>query len=147
MKFSEFQQGQILRAGPVAMDEAEIIAFAAAYDPQPFHIDVDFAKRSRWKGIIASGWQTCLIAMRLVCDGPLRGSESMGSPGLSYLKWLAPVRPGDALSLEAHVLQVSLSGSGRVGVLRWQWLLINQTEQPVLDLEATSLFDLHSPSA
>jgi len=142
MHFHEFFAGQVLEAGPVDVQSADIIAFASAYDPQPFHIDLAVAKQSRWKGLIASGWHTCAIAMRLVCDGPLRGSQSMGSPGLAYLKWPTPVRPGDRLRLQAHVLESAPSKSGRVGVLRWRWVLLNQTDDTVLDMEATSLFDL-----
>ena len=79
--------------------------------------------------------------MRLCCDGPLSNSSSIGSPGLAYLKWLAPVRPGDELSLKTRVLETRISRSGR-GVLRWRWLLLNQSTTEVLDLEATSLFEL-----
>jgi acyl dehydratase len=140
--FKEFSVGQVLDVGPVTVDADAIVAFASAYDPQPFHTDLALARQSRWKGLIASGWHTCTLAMRLMCDGPLKGSESMGSPGLSYLKWPAPVRPGDTLRLEAHVLEKGPSKSGRVGVLRWRWVLINQAGESVLDLEATSLFDL-----
>jgi len=142
MHFQEFSVGQVLNGGPITVDAATIVAFASAYDPQPFHTDLAFAQQSRWKGLIASGWHTCAMAMRLMCDGPLKDSESMGSPGLSYLKWPAPVRPGDTLRLEAHVLEKGPSQSGRVGVLRWRWVLINQANETVLDLEATSLFDL-----
>jgi acyl dehydratase len=140
--FKEFSVGQVLNVGPVTVGAAAIIDFASAYDPQPFHTDPALAQQSRWKGLIASGWHTCTMAMRLMCDGPLKGSESMGSPGLSYLKWPAPVRPGDTLRLQAHVLEKGPSKSGRVGVLRWRWVLINQADETVLDLEATSLFDL-----
>jgi acyl dehydratase len=142
MRFKEFSVGQVLKVGPVTADADAIVAFATAYDPQPFHTDIAFAQQSRWQGLIASGWHTCTMAMRLMCDGPLKGSESMGSPGMSYLKWPAPVRPGDTLRLEAHVLDASLSKSGRVGILQWRWLLINQADETVLDLQATSLFDL-----
>jgi acyl dehydratase len=81
--------------------------------------------------------------MRLVVDGALRGSESFGSPGLEYLKWQAPVRPGDALTLHAEVLDARRSErQPALGILRWRWRLINQDEVPVLELVATSLFDL-----
>ena len=142
MHFHEFFAGQVLEAGPVDVHSADIVAFASAYDPQPFHTDLAIAQQSRWKGLIASGWHTCAIAMRLVCDGPLKGSQSMGSPGLAYLKWPTPVRPGDTLRLRVHVLESQPSKSGRVGVLRWRWLLLNQANDTVLDMEATSLFDL-----
>lgn len=142
MKFADFHAGQVLRLGPVLLSEAEIIAFAKDWDPQWFHTDAERAARGRWKGLIASGWQTCALAMRTVVEGPLAGSESFGSPGLAYLKWLAPVRPGDRLSLEATVIEARRSGSGKIGSVRWRWLMRNQDAVEVLDMEATSLFDL-----
>jgi len=142
MKFADFRAGQVLRLGPVRIAEAEIVEFAKAYDPQWFHTDAQRASTGRWRGLIASGWHTCSIAMRLICEGPLAGSESIGSPGLAYLKWSAPVRPGDELALEVDVLETRVSGSGRIGSVRWRWRLFNQRREEVLDTEATSLFEL-----
>jgi len=143
MKFAEFRTGNVIVNGPVTLSEDEIVAFARTYDPQWFHTDVQRARASRWNGLIASGWHTCAIAMRLAVTGPLRDSESFGSPGLEYLKWLAPVRPGDALTLHAEVLDVRRSErQPTLGILRWQWRIINQDDVAVLDLVATSLFDL-----
>ena len=143
MTFDEFHPGQRLTYGPATISEAEIVAFANAYDPQWFHADVERARTGRWNGLIASGWQTCSIAMRLVVDGALRGSESFGSPGLDYLKWLVPVRPGDELTVHAEVLDARRSERNpALGVLRWRWHLVNQSGAAVLELVATSLFDL-----
>ncbi|SDV49735.1 MaoC family dehydratase [Chitinasiproducens palmae] len=142
MKFAEFEVGQTIVAGPREVDAAEIVAFARQYDPQPFHVDPERAAGGRWGGLIASGWMTCGIAMRLACDAALDGSESFGSPGLDYLKWSAPVRAGDALTLTATVLEKRRSSSQpTLGVLRWRWLVSNGRET-VLDLVATSFFDL-----
>ena len=143
MKFADFFTGQVITAGPVTVTHEEIIAFARAYDPQWFHTDPERAAESRWNGLIASGWHSCAIAMRLAVDKALTGSESFGSPGLEYLKWLAPVRPGDALSLRAEVLDKRRSDrQPGLGILRWRWLLLNQDGQRVLDLTATSFFDV-----
>jgi acyl dehydratase len=143
MTFDEFREGQMLAYGPASVSEAQIVAYAREYDPQWFHVDVERARTGRWQGLIASGWQTCGIAMRLAVEGALRGSESFGSPGLEYLKWLAPVRPGDALMLHAEVLSVRRSERQQaLGILRWRWRLLNQHEAAVLELVATSLFDL-----
>ena len=131
----------MLRSGPIRVELSDIVAFAQAYDPQWFHTDPERARSSRWQGIIASGWHTCAIAMRLICDGPLRESESIGSPGIARLEWPAPVRPGDELRLEAEVLEARPSRKGHLGVLRWRWRLLNQEDLTVLDLEATSLFE------
>lgn len=144
MRFAEFELGQVIHAGPYEVSEEEIVRFATAYDPQWFHTDAQAATaKSRFGGLIASGWHTCGIAMRLVADKALAGSESFASPGLAYVKWPHPVRPGDALRVRATVLETRRSrGNRALGILRWRWQLFNQLDTEVLDLEATSLFDL-----
>jgi acyl dehydratase len=143
MRFDEFTPGATLTYGPATLSEAAIVAFAREYDPQWFHTDADKAAASRWGGLIASGWHTCAIAMRLVVDGALRDSESFGSPGLDYLKWQEPVRAGDALTVHAEVLEARRSErQPSLGIVRWRWRLLNQRGVAVLDLVATSLFDL-----
>ena len=143
MTFDEFHAGQVLVRGPATVDEGEILDFAREYDPQWFHVDQSRARQGVWNGLIASGWQTCGIAMRLAVDGILAGSETFGSPGLEYLKWLAPVRPGDRLTLHAEVIEARRSElRPTLGVLRWRWRLLNQDEAAVLELVATNLFDL-----
>jgi len=143
MKFAEFVPGLVIEAGPYVITEAEIVDFAKAWDPQWFHTDAQASAAGRHGGLIASGWQTCCIAMRLVVDKALQGSESFASPGLAYLKWTHPVRPGDSLSVKATVLETRRAASKpTLGILRWRWQLYNQSGTQVLDLEATSLFDL-----
>jgi acyl dehydratase len=143
MKFAEFVPGCVLEAGPIAIDEASIVAFGREYDPHWFHTDPEAAKDGRFGGLIASGWQTCGIAMRLIVENFLDGSESFASPGLAYVKWPHPVRPGDRLSMRATVLETRRSrGNATLGILRWRWQLFNQNGAEVLDTEVTSLFDL-----
>jgi acyl dehydratase len=143
MLFCEFTPGMVISAGPYAVTEAEVLQFAKAYDPQWFHTDPEAAAHSRFGGLIASGWHTCGIAMRLIADKALHGSESFASPGLAYIKWPHPVRPGDALSVQATVLEARVSRSQpTMGLLRWRWQMRNAQGVEVLDLEATSLFDL-----
>lgn len=143
MKFAEFQAGQVIAAGPYLVSEAEVMAFATAYDPQWFHTNPVAAKDGRFGGLIASGWHTCGIAMRLVADAALLDSESFASPGLAYVKWPHPVRPGDQLSVRVNVLETRHSVSQpTLGILRWRWQMFNQADIQVLELEATSLFDL-----
>ena len=139
MKFAEFHNGQVIEAGPYQVSEAEILAFARQYDPQWFHTDPKAAAEGHFGGLIASGWHTCGIAMRLLADAALAGSESFASPGLAYVKWPHPVRPGDSLSVRATVIEARRSAKG-LGILRWRWQLFNQAGTEVLDLEATSLF-------
>jgi acyl dehydratase len=140
MQFADFSTGQRFEAGPILVSAASIIKFARDYDPQIFHIDEAAASKGRWQGLIASGWHTCAIAMRLVVEEFLQGSDSCGSPGLEYLKWPTPVRPGDQLRLHLEVLETKRSRSGEYGIVRWRWRMCNQTDQTVLDLIATSLF-------
>jgi acyl dehydratase len=143
MKFAEFHPGQVIEAGPVGISAEEIVAFARQYDPQWFHVDEARADAGRHGGLIASGWQTCGLAMRLAVEVALDGSESFASPGLASLRWLHPVRPGDELRLKLTVLETRRSRSqGTLGILRWRWQMFNQRGTEVLDLEATSLFDL-----
>ena len=143
MRFAEFSAGLVIDAGPYYVTQAEVLQFANAYDPQWFHTDPEAAAQGRFGGLIASGWHTCGIAMRLLADKALKGSESFASPGLAYIKWPHPVRPGDNLTVRATVLETRVARSQPgLGILRWRWQLFNAQGTEVLDLEATSLFDL-----
>ena len=143
MKFTQFHAGQQINAGPYEVTQKEIQAFARDYDPQWFHTDQQAAADGPFKGLIASGWHTCSIAMRLIVEAALIDSESYASPGLNYVKWPQPVRPADRLTLCATVIEARRSSSSpQLGILRWRWQLYNQHEVEVLDLEATSFFDL-----
>ena len=142
MKFAELHAGRVLELGACKVSAPDILEFARRYDPQPFHVDEVAARATRWQGLIASGFHTCSLAMRMVSDQILQGSESMGSPGLDYVKWPNPVRAGDDLHLQVHILEASVSKSGRVGIVRWQWQMRNQHGVAVLDLAATSLFSI-----
>lgn len=143
MIFADFHDGQIIELGPYRVDQDEIIEFARDWDPQWFHTDPVAAAKGPFEGLIASGWHSCGIAMRLVADHILAGSESFASPGLKYLKWLHAVRPGDSLSLRLTVLEVRRSSRRpQLGILEWRWQLSNQDTVLVLELEVTSMFKL-----
>ena len=145
MKFAEFHSGQVIELGPASVSEQQIVEFARAYDPQWFHTDREAAVRGHWGGLIASGWQTCGMAMRLVYDNVLAGSESIGSPGVADLKWPTPVRPDEPLTMRIDVLEVRRSKKRPgFGVLRWRWRLQHADGSDALDVEATSMFDLRS---
>ncbi len=147
MKFAQFHAGQVIEAGPYTVTEDEILAFAAAYDPQWFHTDPEAARAGPFAGLIASGWHTCGIAMRLAADQVLHGSESLASPGVSDLRWPHPVRPGDTLTLRIAVKEVRRSTKRpELGVVEWTWRLVNGEGREVLQLEATNLFNLKSAS-
>jgi acyl dehydratase len=142
MRFEQFEVGMVINGGKRAVTEAEIIEFATKYDPQWFHTDPVRARDSRWKGLISSGWLTCSIAMELAVRNVLTDSESIGSPGVEQLKWPNPLRPGDEVELRMEVLEQRQSRSGAVGVLKWRWILTIQTGATVLELTATSLFQI-----
>ena len=147
MKFTQFHAGQQINAGPYEVTQKEIQAFARDYDPQWFHTDQQAAENGPFQGLIASGWHTCSIAMRLMVDTVLADSESYASPGMNYIKWPQPVRPDDRLTLSATIIEARRSSSSpQLGIVRWRWQLHNQHEVEVLDLEATSFFDLAKES-
>jgi acyl dehydratase len=142
MQFHELKEGAVIEAGPRIVTEQEILEFATRYDPQWFHTDPGRAVRGRWKGLIASGWLTAAIAMELMVRRVLQDSTSYGSPGLENIRWLEPVRPGDALDLKCRVLKSSVSASGGTGIVLWTWQLWNQAGRPVYECTGTSLFAL-----
>ena len=147
MKFAEFYAGQVIEAGPYTLSREELLGFAQQYDPQWFHTDADAAQAGPFAGLIASGWHTCGIAMRLVVQAALNGSESFASPGLAYVKWPHPVRADDVLTLRATVIETRRASSKpTLGILRWRWELFNGDGKQVLELEATSLFELPPPA-
>ena len=143
MKFKEMEPGLVIHHGPVTVEEADMLAFSTQYDPQWFHVDQDRAEQGRWGGLIASGWMTCSLAMRMAVEAILDDSECFGSPGLERLRWMHPVRAGDQLRLEATVDSTRISSTrSDLGIVRWSWRLFNQDAVQVLDMEVTSLFDL-----
>ncbi|MDY7578420.1 MaoC family dehydratase [Herbaspirillum sp. RTI4] len=143
MKFAEITENRRFSLGPVRVEEPDALAFARNYDDQWFHTDPVRAQAGPFQGLIASGWHTCALAMQLVSRDILAGSESYASPGLSYLRWPNPVRPGDLLTLEIQVLESRISASRPwLGIVRWQWQMHNQKGTQVLDLEATSMFKI-----
>jgi acyl dehydratase len=109
--FDDFTPGQIIELGARAIAKDEIVAFAKEFDPQIFHVDEEGAKRTIYGGLLASGWHTGSIMMRLLYEGLLKDTASMGSPGVDELRWLQPVRPGDVLSARVTVLEAVPSRS------------------------------------
>ena len=139
--FEDFQPGEVIETGSYVVPREEIIAFAQQFDPQPFHIDEEAARRSIFGGIIASGWHTASISHRLFVEGLLRTSSSMGSPGLDELRWLLPVRPGDELSARVEVLSTTPSRSKPDrGAIKFRLEVHNQKGEVVMTELATGLF-------
>jgi acyl dehydratase len=139
--FEDFEPGQDIDLGTRTVTEDEIVAFARQYDPQPFHVDRDAAAESIFGGVIASGWHTCAMMMRLVVDGLLGKSSSMGSPGLDGVRWLAPVRAGDTLNVRYQTVQVKASASKPDrGVVWSKWVAINQHGATVCTVDGMGMF-------
>ena len=109
--FEDYIEGDIYRFGSIAVEANEVIAFAKRFDPQAFHVDPDAAKLTAFGGLIASGWHTGALAMRLFADHYLTHVASLGSPGIDELRWVRPVRPQDILSLRITVLKAVPSKS------------------------------------
>ena len=145
--FDDFQVGQVREFGRYDITSDEIIDFARRYDPQPFHVDEDAANASMYGGLIASGWMTCAIAMRMVCDEYLLRSASMGSPGVDTVRWLQPVRPGDVLSMRVTTTDAipSKSKPDR-GIVKSSWEVLNQRGDVVMTSDGMGMFK-RRPSA
>ena len=139
--FEDFVPGQEIALGSRTVSEEEIIAFATQFDPQPFHVDHDAAAASIFGGVIASGWHTCSMMMRMVVDGVLNRSSSMGSPGLDCVRWIRPVRGGDTLSVVYVTKEVRASASKPDrGVVVSLWQASNQHGELVATVEGMGLF-------
>lgn len=144
--FEDFTPGKVFELGAVEMTEDEIVEFATRFDPQPFHIDRDAAARTPFGGIIASGWHTCSYCMRLMVDGLLSRTISLGSPGVDQIRWLAPVRPGDRLSARMTVEEARASASNPArGTVAFVSEMENQDGVPVLSMRAVAMFGRRPP--
>lgn len=140
MHLEDYVEGSEATLGPVRVSREEIIDFATRYDPQPFHVDPVAAADSLYGGLIASGWHTCALTMRLLVDSYLSADSSLGSPGLDELRWLAPVRPGDELSAHVRVLEARPSASKPDrGIVRTRVEVVNQDAVIVLSMVAVNL--------
>ena len=145
--WEDFAPGQVRETGGHSLSEDEIIEFARKYDPQPFHIDRDKAKQSALGGLIASGWQTAGLCMRMLCDLYLLESASMGSPGVDEVRWVKPVRPGDTLRLKSTVLETRASASRPdMGTVRSRSEVYNQRGELVMHMSGVGMFRRRNPA-
>lgn len=109
--FEDYLQGKTFEYGAITLTADDIIEFARRFDPQPIHIDPEAAERGPFKGLIASGWHTASLTMRLLVDHFISHVASMASPGVDEIRWLIPVRPGDTLSIRVTILEAKRSRS------------------------------------
>lgn len=145
--YEDYVPGAVYEFGTVVVDEAELVAFAERYDPQAMHVDAQWAANGPFGGLIASGWHTVSLLMRLFVEGYLPGAASLTSPGVDELRWTLPVRPGDKLRLRVTTVskRVSRSKPDRgivVSVLEG----INQNDEIVASMRAMNLIALRTPA-
>lgn len=139
--WEDFPVGKVSEFGGITLSAEEIIAFARQFDPQPFHLSEEGGRNSLFGGLCASGWHTCALAMRMVCDEYLLETASLGSPGLENIRWLKPVRPGDTLRLRTVVLEArTLDSKPHVGLVRMRWEMLNQNNEEVMQMESYGMF-------
>lgn len=140
--FEDFQVGERIALGSTGpLTEEAIIAFAQQYDPQPFHVDPELAKASSFGGLIASGWHTGSLFMRLLADNLLAHTIGMGSPGIDEVRWRKPVRPGDTLHGYLTVVECTPSRSRpNMGILRSLCEVVNQHDDVVMSFVGLHLF-------
>ena len=136
----DYEPGAVYEFGSMVVEEEEIIAFARRYDPQVFHTDPAAARKTVFGGLIASGWHTAALAMRMLVDHYISHVACLGSPGADELRWLKPVRPGDRLSLRVTVLKVKRSRSKPDrGVVRSFVEVLNQAREVVMTRQAVGI--------
>jgi acyl dehydratase len=146
--WEDFALGDVADYGPRVVTREEIVAFAAEFDPQPMHLDEDAARASMLGGLAASGWHTCAILMRMLCDWFVLDSSSMGAPGVDEVKWLRPLRPGDSLSIRRTVLETRASNSRpAMGFVKFHYDLTNQTGATVMTLVTPMMLERRHPGS
>jgi len=139
--FEDYRKGEVAEVGNYLITREEIVEFARRYDPQPFHIDEDAARDSMFGGLVASGWMTCGVLMRMLVDNFVSSVASMGSPGIDELRWLKPVRPGDRLRARVTVTDLRRSSSKPDrGVIHFHQEAINQHDEVVLSMRGMGLY-------
>jgi acyl dehydratase len=144
--YEDMPVGGTIEIGRHTVTEEEILDFAGKYDPQPFHVDREAAKESIYGGLIASGWHTCAMAMRVMVDGYLAKSASMGSPGMEEIRWLKPVRPGDTLIVKRTIDEARVTSKPDRGLVLSRTDVYNQRDEHVMMMRGYSLVRLRSPA-
>ena len=146
--FEDYKTGAVYEYGYASVSEEEIVAFAQQFDPQPIHVDLRFAASGPFSGLIASGWHTAGIFMRLFADHYLSRVASLGSPGIDEMRWATPLRPGDSLRLRTTILETRPSRSKPDrGLVRTRGELLNQRDHSALSLVAMNLLRLRETAS
>jgi acyl dehydratase len=135
LAFEDFPPGHFGQFGPRRVSREEMVAFAAEFDPQPMHLDEEAASRSMLKGLSGSGWHLCSIMMRMLFDGYIGRTASLGSPGVNELRWLAPLRPDDELMLDVEVAEARVSRSRpETGIVTFRSIVRNAAGEVLCEM-------------
>ena len=146
--FEDFSTDWTAQYGPRRVTREEIIGFAAQYDPQPMHLDEEAARHTMLGGLAASGWHSCCIMMKMIADGLLLDTASMGAPGIDEVKWLKPVRPGDSLTVRGSVLDARASQTKQDrGFVKFLWEVFNDRGECVMTLVCPQMILRRHPGA
>ena len=144
--WEDFTVGRKMKFGAMEVTEEEVIEYATEFDPQSFHIDKEAASEHFFGGIIASGWHTAAMCMRMMVDGYLNNSATMGSPGVEQLRWKKPVRPGETLHVTAEITDRSLPKSKpELGFVKFSHVVCNQDGEVKMTMISSGMF-LRKPS-
>jgi acyl dehydratase len=144
--FEDYVPGTTAEHGPLRVEEDDVVDFGRRFDPQPFHVDPEAAAAGPFGGLIASGWHTCAMVMRMMCDSYLNDSASLGSPGVDNVRWLKPVRPGDTIRAQRFVVETRASQSRPdIGIVKSRWEVHNQRGELVMTMEGVGLFQRRNP--
>lgn len=139
--YEDMAEGATLELGSKTVTAEEIIEFASEFDPQPMHLSEEAGQASILGGLSASGWHTCAMYMKLMCDNLLLQSTSQGAPGIDYVKWLKPVLAGDTLTASTTILSKRLSAKRpNLGFVVCQAHMVNQRGERVFELQNTGMF-------
>jgi acyl dehydratase len=146
--WEDFSIGDVAVYGPRLVTREEIVAFAAEFDPQPMHMDEAAAAATLLGGLAGSGWHSCALMMRMIADGFLLDSASMGAPGVEEVRWLKPLRPGTQVRLRTTVLDTRASTSRpAMGLTRIRYDLIDETEAVITTMTSTMMLGRRRPGA
>ena len=145
--FEDHVVGSIFQFGSILVDEKEMIAFANQYDPQVFHADPEAAKKTAFGGLVASGWLTGSLAMRLIVKHRLSHVANLGSPGIDEVRFRKPVRPGDTLSVRLVILETRRSKSKPDrGIVKLSIEVLNQSGEVVMSWKGTNIVLCRNPA-
>jgi acyl dehydratase len=144
--WEDFKTGAVAVYGPRLVTREEIVAFAAEFDPQPMHLDEAAASATLLGGLAASGWHITSLLMRLIADGFILDSSSMGAPGIEELRWLRPLRPGTQIRVRVTVLDTRASKSRlEMGLTRFRYEMIDEADAVIVSMTVPTMFGRRQP--